>query len=433
MTALESSQWAVFLLTNVIVVPVVVGAAFRMSAAEMSVFMQHMLVVTGLASLVQGFVGHRLPIAEGAAGMWWALFILLATITPATGHALLLRQLELGMLVAGVLIAVIGLMPWVVHIRRMFTPIVTGVYLVLLVAQMSGSFFHSMLGISRTGHLDGRVILVSFVVVLVVLVVSLKAPGVWRSLGPLFGIAAGWAGAALLGVTAGSASTPSHPGSAPEGWFALPQPFVWGTPVWDTGIVITSVLTALILISNVIASLIVGGIALNREITPATYRRGIFGNGIGLILSSLFSVVGVVPLSVSGGFIGTTGIRRRLPFLIGAAVTLVIGLLPPVGRLFAHLPQEVAYASLFVPFSQMMGFGIRDLMGERPTPRNLLVIGLSLMIGIGLMFMPPAAFEGLPAWLRNILANGLLVGLMVCLVLEHLIFRRPRAVQVQGG
>ncbi|MCL6446391.1 MAG: purine/pyrimidine permease, partial [Alicyclobacillus sp.] len=93
---------------------------------------------------------------------------------------------------------------------------------------------------------------------------------------------------------------------------------------------------------------------------------------------------------------------------------------------FATLPQEVAYASLFIPFSQMMGFGIRDLMGQAPTNRNLLVIGLSLMVGVGMMFVPEEALQTLAPWLRNIAANGLLVGLLVCLLLEHVVFRVPR-------
>jgi xanthine/uracil permease len=65
-------------------------------------------------------------------------------------------------------------------------------------------------------------------------------------------------------------------------------------------------------------------------------------------------------------------------------------------------------------------------MGQVPTPRNLLVIGLSLMVGIGMMFMPPAAFESTAPWLRNIMANGLLVGLILCLLLEHVVFKEKK-------
>ena len=86
----------------------------------------------------------------------------------------------------------------------------------------------------------------------------------------------------------------------------------------------------------------------------------------------------------------------------------------------------MVYAALFVPFSQMIGFGVRDLMGVEGTPRNLMVIGLSLMVGAGFMFLPLSALIDLAPWLRNLFANGLLMGLLLCLLLEHVIFREKR-------
>jgi len=48
------------------------------------------------------------------------------------------------------------------------------------------------------------------------------------------------------------------------------------------------------------------------------------------------------------------------------------------------------------------------------------------MVGIGMMFMPSEAFESVAPWLRNIVANGLLVGLIFCLLLEHVLFREKK-------
>ncbi|ASS74916.1 hypothetical protein CIG75_07925 [Tumebacillus algifaecis] len=75
----------------------------------------------------------------------------------------------------------------------------------------------------------------------------------------------------------------------------------------------------------------------------------------------------------------------------------------------------------------MIGFGVRDLMGVEGNNRNLLVIGISIMVGVGMMFLPPDSLGSLAPWLRNIVANGLLVGLIVCLLLEHVIFRKGKS------
>lgn len=415
LVGIQSIQWAVFMLTNIVAVPVVVGGAFEMTPAEISTFMLRMLFITGAATLVQLFLGHRMPIVEGGAGMWWALFILLGTMTAAPERGHLLQQLEMGLIISGIFLAVLSYLPIITKIRNLFTPIVTGVYLILLVCQMSGSFFKSMLGITATGRLDGRISVICFVEVLLILIISLRAKGVWKSMGPLIGIIFGWLLFRFFGLMETTVYVPAHS-------FGLPKLLSWGMPSFDFGIALTSVITAVVLISNVIASILVIGISLEKEIHPVEYQKGIFGNGINLLLSGLFSVVGVVPLSVSGGFISTTGIKEKRPLIIGAVIILAAGFFPYIGEFFSTLPLEVAYASLFIPFSQMLGFGVRDLMGRQPTSRNLLVIGLSLMVGIGMMFMPAESFASVVPWLRNIISNGLLMGLILCLLLEHVVF-----------
>lgn len=416
LSGIQGIQWAVFMLTNIIAVPVVVGAAFQMSPAEISTFMERMLFVSGAATLVQIYFGHRLPVVEGAAGMWWAIFILLGTMSAPGNRGLLLQQLEMGLMIAGIFLGVLGLLPVVEKVRNLFTPIVTGVYLILLVSQLSGSFFQSILGITATGHLDGKITLICLIEIIIILIISLKFEGILKSMGPLIGIVVGWLLFHFFGLL--------HQGNVyePSGWFKLPQLLAWGTPEFDVGIVLTSIITSVVLISNVIASILVVGIALEKQVQPKQYQKGIFGNGLNLIVSGLFSVVGVVPLSVSAGFIGTTGIKKMRPIIVGAVLIMAAGFFPYIGGFLATLPLEVAYASLFIPFSQMMGFGIRDLMSIGPTTRNLLVIGLSLMVGIGMMFLPAEAFASVAPWLRNIVSNGLLVGLILCLLLEHVIF-----------
>jgi len=418
-TLLHSVQWLVFMISGVIAVPIVVGNAFDLSTVEIASFMQRMLFITGVATLLQLWVGHRLPLIEGSAGMWWALFILLATMAPAGEKGILLQQLEMGLIVAGGLMIVLSFLPIMQRIRELFTPLVTGVYLILLVLQLCGAFLKGMFGVSMTGHIDFRVAGISLLVVVLVLFISARGKGLVRSMGPLIGLATGWILFELLGLT-----EPSVVEETTSGWFLLPELFAWGMPVWDFGVVLASLLTASVLISNIVASILVISKTLEQETDASTYRRGLLGNGLSSVLSGGLSVVGLVPMSVSAGFIMTTGIRAKLPFLIGAVLVALSGLLPFVGQFFAMLPAEVAYAATFVPFAQMLGFGVRDLISLEPSNRNLLVIGISLMVGVGVMFLPPDALLTLPAWARNVFANGLLIGLILCLILEHVVYRK---------
>lgn len=417
---IQGVQWFIFMLTSVIAVPVVIGAAFQMSPDEIASFMQRMLFVTGLATFIQLYWGHRLLLVEGPAGMWWAVFILLGAMSPPGEHGQLLQQLEMGLILSGLLLIALSFLKIIDKIKSLFTPIVTGVYLILLVSQMSGSFLKSMLGVTKTGEFSGTIFAICLIEIITILVFSFKAKGIWKSMGPLIGIIIGW----VLFHFSGLVDT--NPAYQPESWFSVPELFSWGTPEFDPGIVLTSLITSVVLISNVLASIVVIGLALEKEIYPRQFQKGILGNGWGLLFSGLFSVVGVVPLAVSAGFINTTGINTKKPLVIGTLLVVLCGFLPYIGSFFATMPLEVAYASLFIPFSQLLSFGIRDLMGQEPSQRNLFVIGLSLMAGIGLMFIPADAFETLAPWMRNIIANGLLVGLILCLFLEHIIFQEKK-------
>jgi xanthine/uracil permease len=416
---LQSLQWMIFVLANVLAPPIVIGAAFDLSAAETSAFIQRSMVVAGIVTTLQYFFGHRLPLIEGSAGMWWALFLVLGALAVPGEKGAVLQNLEGGMIIAGAAVFIISLLPVIGNIRRLFTPLVTGVYLILLCVQMSNSFFKGMFGVSRYAHVDWTIAGLSLLVILIVLLCSLKGKGLVRNLGPMIGILTGWGIAAWLGLTdGGDLATAGH------GWFLLPELFAWGPPGWDVGTLLTSLLTGLILISNLVASMLVMGKTLGLEISNDAYAKGLRLNGAGGVASGLFSVIAPVPLSVSAGFIMTTGIRGRTPFLIGALLVAIAGFFPAVGHLFATLPAEVAYAALFVPFTQMLGFGVADLMGQQPSQRNLLVIGLSLMAGTGFMFLPSEALLSVAPAIRSVLANGLLMGLLLCLLLEHVVFRQ---------
>ncbi|MFO7176960.1 purine/pyrimidine permease, partial [Enterococcus faecium] len=80
---------------------------------------------------IQTLLGHRLPILEGPAGIWWGVFTLYASIGPALYGSQQETLQALGFMlflsgILGVLLTVTGIL------RRMlalFTPQVLGVYM----------------------------------------------------------------------------------------------------------------------------------------------------------------------------------------------------------------------------------------------------------------------------------------------------------------
>lgn len=97
--------------------------------------------VVGISSFLQGWIGHRLPIADGPAGSWVGVFTVLAYATAGQDqlHSTL-QILELGMIISGVILIGLGVTGFIGRILFLFTPVVTGTFLLLLCLQLSGVF-----------------------------------------------------------------------------------------------------------------------------------------------------------------------------------------------------------------------------------------------------------------------------------------------------
>lgn len=416
-TIAYAAQWLIFTLANSAVVPIVVGNALGLDQSGIASLAQRTFFVQALASFLQVSFGHRLPIIEGPSGMWWGIFITLAAMAPGLGKplAILRTDLEFGVIITGLILVAIGFSGLIGRTLKLFTPAVTGSVLVLLGLQLSGTFVRGMLGITSShGQVDLKSSIISLVVVAIVVGFSLKAKGFLSSIAILVGIAVGWILAALAGVSHGVA------------WgygamIAFPQVFAWGRPTFDLGIVLTCVLTGLLVLSNLVASILAMERVLETELPKRSYDRGVALTGLSDILSGMGATVGLVPYSAGAGMVSLTKVASRLPFIVFAGALLVMGLLPQVGAFLSSIPEPVGYSAIMASFCQMVGFGLKDYARMKLTPRDYFVVGLPLLFGTGLMFLPAGAFQGAPALVSYILGNGFIAGMLLCMLLEHVI------------
>src|SRR5699024_10580278 len=125
-----SMQWAFFILANIVVIPVSIGFAFGLPLEDIATLLQRTFFVVGITSLLQGLFGHKLPLNESPAGLWWSLFLIYAGASAGSLSETntVLRSLELGILIAGGLFILLSALKLMNPIKRLFTPLVTGTY-----------------------------------------------------------------------------------------------------------------------------------------------------------------------------------------------------------------------------------------------------------------------------------------------------------------
>ncbi|MCL6547825.1 MAG: purine/pyrimidine permease [Alicyclobacillus sp.] len=418
---LATLQWLAFTVANVVTVPVVLGHAFSLTSAQTAVLMDQTFVAVGVIGLVQSLIGHRYPIVEGPAGMWWGVFLILAQMTRDVGgsFASLLQELELGLIVGGAVTAGLALCGLLSAVRRLFTPAVTGTFLILLSLQISRSLVPGILGVGYQGArgVFPEVALLSILIIAFTTLLMVKGRGWLQSLSVLIGLAAGWMAFALLRLT-------HSPGLSAAGWWVWPHLFPWGPPRFHLGVVLTCAITSLILLSNLIASIQAMGQALGETPGGERFARGTLWTGAGTAVCGCLGSAGLIPLATAASLVALTSVGARLPFVFGSVLVVVLGLVPKFGMFAASLPSPVGYAVLFTVFGQLLGLGLRDLKRLAMDQRDLLVVSLSLLSGVGIFFVSARAWSGTPPVLGYLLDNGLIVGVGMVLLLEHLVFRR---------
>ncbi|MDC3424442.1 purine/pyrimidine permease [Aquibacillus sp. 3ASR75-11] len=414
-TIFETAQWFIFILASSVAIPIVIGSMFGFNISEIAGLMQRTIFVVGLTSFLQGWLGHRLPIVEGPAGLWISIFAVMAAAGAQQGadSMLTLRTLESTMLFTGLFLVLFGLLKIANRLMRLFTPLVTGSFLFLLTVQLSGTFLKGMLGIQQQVeaiHLTEAVL--AFVTFFLVLGLSTFGRGWLSSYAVLLGIVIGWVSYVLFVGSTERAAAPL---------FAPPQWLDWGAPILDVRMIPIAFLTAVILLSNVVASIL----AINQSTkgkptyTNDQINRGSAFLGVTHGLSGMFSAVANVPLASTSGFINLTGQKRKAPFMYASILYMSVAFFPQIVGWISTIPGPIANGALLATFVQLMGLGLSNIMSEELDNRRLTIIGISYLIGIGTMFLPAEAFVSFPPFARNLASNGLLIGTILVILLEQ--------------
>lgn len=424
-TLLTALQWMIVTLSSTIVVPIVIGDVYGLGTEQIAYFMQQTIFYVGLSSLLQVLWGHQYPMMDGPAGLWWGIYLILAQIGISLGQnpQAIGQSFELGLMFAGVIFIILGATKWIGRIQQWFTPITTGIYMTLLAISLCSTFVKGLLGIGF--HHSTRVIplvgLASLVIIALVLT-FMRVPKI-SSYAVLFGIAAGWVGFAIVGW--------ADPVKSTDQFVVWPSFLFWGSPKWDGGIIITSILTGFVLLTNLITSMVVVGRVVQQEPSQGLLNRGGIMTGVSHVLSGVTGVVGMIPISLAAAVIETTKIASRRPFILSMIALMVIGVLPPISQFLSSIPTPVAYAAMFVTYTQLLGFGLKDFAKVNLDQRTITIIGSSLLMGIGVMFVPVDAWKSLHPLLSYLLGNGLLLGVLLSLILEHLVFKEKKSCEAK--
>lgn len=408
-------QWLIFMFANTVVIPISIGEALALPQAEVVSAIQRSFIFTGISCILQGYFGHRLALMEGQSGLWWGVILSLGASASTLGVSLptLGGSLAVGIMISGFLVMFFGLLGMGELLKKWFTPVAMAVFLILLANQLIYIFLVGMLGLTDSDVINLPVTVFSFILAAIVIWLNVKGKGLIRNFSLLIGLVVGWAVFVLI-----FPSKSLHTGGETSSLIAY---FPWGEPSFELGIVMTVVLTGLLNTSNTVATLKGAADVFEQEIPSKKYRASFFITGILNMISGVIGVVPYAPYTSSLGFLQSTGIRERAPFIVGSVMFIMLGFIPPLGKFFSLIPLSIGHTVLFVAYLQLFGSALRNIEGLIFTPKTIYRIAIPALLGMTIMNLPTEAFSSMPTLIQPLVSNGLLMGILLALFIDNLI------------
>jgi xanthine/uracil permease len=403
-------QWLAIAVPSIIIIGRVVAPLYSADWAGQVLYLQKLTLVTAVTLGVQVLWGHRLPLICGPAAVLLVGVMASRSYPPGVVYG--------SILAGGVLLTLLAICGLFQAVARLFTPRVVATVLLLIAFTLLPTIRDL---VTAPG---GQASPLAGFVFATALVLALYAAhhfftGVWKTTLIVWGVLVGTAGWRLLFP----AATVAGMGLPPLAW-PLRDLAVTGFAL-DIGVLVAFLFCFLALAINDLGS-IQSLIGLLRPAGMAgRVRRGMTVTGLGNLLAGTLGVLGPVNFSLSPGVVAATGCASRFVFLPVAAVLVLLACSPLALAFLGAVPPAVVGGVLLYILCSQVGAGLLTLFdGGQPFRFDHgLVLGLPLLLGTLVAFLPPEVTNSFPAVLRPVLGNGFLVGTLTALVLEHGLIR----------
>jgi xanthine permease XanP len=149
--------------------------------------------------------------------------------------------------------------------------------------------------------------------------------------------------------------------------------------------------------------------------------RGVLADGLTVIAAGVCSVFAVNISASSVGLTAATGVASRRVAYATSAIFVAMAFLPMFTRFLVLTPNPVVGATLLFSSCAILKSGMEAITSRIYDSRKTLVVGLSIMAGVGVEAFP-AAFTHMPQWIHPLTLSALVFGTAVGFLL-NLCFR----------
>lgn len=400
-------QWWIVSLPCVIIIGAVLSRIHYDDIVMQTLYMQKIFAIMGITTIIQVLWGHRLPLVIGPASV--LLIGVLASLS--AGISVIYTSVAVG----GFVLAILAFSGLLSKMRFIFTPRIITVILVLIPFTLMPTIIRL---IFNNDQPTGFNLLFSFSLIILLLLVNKWLHGVWKSTTVILGLIVGSMAFFFANGFPQIESVGYSKDVFLNGFFIDIE--------FDAGTIIAFIFCFIALLINELGSVEAVGHILQAGDMGKRIRRGVGITGLSNIASGLTGVVGSVDYSMSTGIISATGCASRYTLIPAGIGLIACAFLPSMVNMLNHIPAIVMGTLFLYLMATQLSSGFAMMTHEKAVNsfEDGIIVGLPLMVAILISFMPATAADQLLDIIKPIIGNGFVMGVIMVLLLEHIVFRR---------
>ncbi|NIL84377.1 Uric acid transporter UacT [Rhodococcus fascians] len=400
---------------GVIAVPIIVGGAAGLSAADQALLISCALFVSGVATVLQTvgvpFFGSQLPLVQGIS------FASVSTVLTIIGSAEDGRTGLRTVLGAVLVAALIGLAiaPFFSKIVRFFPPLVTGSIITVIGLSLMPVAARWITGQEMVGgapnpeYLDpGNIGLAMFTLLAVLVMTKIK---VLSRLSILLGLVVGTIAALIVGKT-------DFGGVGDAAVVAVPTPFAFGSPILAVGAIVSMTIVILVVMVETTADILAVGEVVGTDVDSRRVGDGLRADMVSSAVAPIFNTFPATAFAQNVGLVAMTGIKSRFVVALGGGVLALLGLSPVLAAVVGVVPLPVLGGVGIALFGTVAASGIRTL-GKVNNDNNANVVIVAVTLAFGLIPVVASDFwDEFPDWFVTVFHSGISAASIVAVVLN---------------
>ncbi|MHA4965624.1 uracil-xanthine permease family protein [Pseudomonas extremorientalis] len=419
---LAALQHVLAAFVGIITPPLIIGSALGLTA-HLPYLISMALMVSGVGTFIQA----RRPFGIGA-GMICLQGTSFAFLGAVLSAGFLVKQrggspedimaMIFGVCFFGAVVQIV-LSRFIGQLRRVITPLVTGIVITLIgislikvgITDLGGGFNAADFGAPTNLALG------LFVVLTIILLNRSNTPWVRLSaiiIGLALGSLAAWFSGKLV-----PQALPDLP------LVSLPIPFRFGFN-FDWSAFLPIALIYLISSIETVGDLTANCMIARQPISGPSYigrlKGGVLGDGVSCMIAATFSTFPNTTFAQNNGVIQLTGVASRYVGLYIGAVLFCLGLFPMIGAVLQQIPKPVLGGATLVMFGSVAAAGVRILAQAPLDRRSMLIIATSFGVGLGIAAQPNL-LHLMPTLVQNLfdsaITSGGLTAIVLCLLLPE--------------